>query len=145
MSRSYAIGELSAMAGTGVPTIRYYERIGLMPTAPRTTGNQRRYDDGHVARLRFIRHARDLGFGQDSVRELLQLKDRPEQSCEAADALARRHLEAVDQRIAHLQALRQELQRMIDACAGGAVSDCRIIESLAEPAGRRAGGAADAE
>lgn len=130
MAREYSIGELSRLTDTGVPTIRYYERIGLLPSAGRTAGNQRRYEAGQVSRLRFIRHARDLGFSQDAVRELLRLKDRPEHSCAAADGIARRHLDAVNDRIERLLALRRELERMIAACAGGVISDCRIIEAL---------------
>ena len=84
-------------------------------------------------RLNFIRHARELGFEVEAIRELLAMSERPEQSCAAADRLARHHLEEVDRRIAQLAALRAELQRMVHECSHGRISDCRVIETLEEP------------
>lgn len=130
------IGRLAAATGCKVPTIRYYERIGLLPPPRRSAGNQRLYEARHLQRLAFIRHARELGFALPAIRDLLDLNDRPEQSCAAVDAVAREHLDAVEARIARLQRLRGELRRMIAACAGGRVADCRILETLSEtPAG----------
>jgi DNA-binding transcriptional MerR regulator len=87
---------------------------------------------GHVDRLTFIRHGRELGFPRDAIRELLSLSDRPEQPCDAVDQLARRQLEQVEQRLARLSTLKSELERMIEQCAGGRVRDCRIIEALSD-------------
>ena len=134
MTAEFSIGRLAKAAGTSVQTIRHYERIGLMPAAPRSDGNQRLYDQGAQRRLIFIRHARELGFSLEAIRELLDLSDRPEQSCASVDAIARRNLEAVEQRILRLSALRQELARMVDQCRGGRVADCRVIEILSDHA-----------
>jgi DNA-binding transcriptional MerR regulator len=127
-----SIGELSRRTGVKVPTIRYYESVDLMPAPPRSEGKQRRYGESEVSRLVFIRHARDLGFGIDAIRELLAMSAQPEQSCAEADRIARRHLSEVDRRISQLVALRTELQRMVDACGHGRVCDCRVIETLAD-------------
>lgn len=124
------IGKLSAAAGVKVPTIRYYEQIGLLPEADRSTGNQRLYDKTTLERLSFIRHARDLGFPLEAIRELLSMADQPDISCAAADDIARRQLGAVRERITRLQALQTELERMVVQCAHGTVSDCRVIEVL---------------
>jgi DNA-binding transcriptional MerR regulator len=124
------IGKLGAASGVKVPTIRYYEQIGLLPGAERSTGNQRLYARAAQDRLAFIRHARELGFTLEAIRDLLGLSDRPDQSCAQVDAIARAQLQAVEGRIARLQALKGELERMVDLCAGGTISDCRVIEVL---------------
>lgn len=125
------IGQLAERTGCKVQTIRYYEQIGLMPGAARTEGNQRRFGSEHLERLNFVRHCRELGFSLDAIRKLLRLSDSPRQSCEAADRIARHHLEQVESRIARLEALRNELQRIIKQCRGGQMADCRIIKALA--------------
>jgi DNA-binding transcriptional MerR regulator len=127
-----SIGELASETGCKVQTIRYYERIGLLPEAGRTRGNQRRYGSDHLARLEFIHHGRELGFPLKAIRELLSLSDNPNQSCTAADEIARRQLQAVERRIKRLKALQAELKRMIVQCSGGAISDCHVIEVLAD-------------
>ena len=129
---SMMIGDLARRAGCKVQTVRYYEQIGLMPEPERTKGQQRRYGGGHLDRLSFIRHSRELGFPLAAIRELLGLSDRPEQSCAAADQIARRQLELVESRLVRLRALRSELKRMIVQCGGGRVAECRIIEALAD-------------
>ncbi|MFQ5784943.1 MAG: helix-turn-helix domain-containing protein [Alphaproteobacteria bacterium] len=128
----FTIGHMARETGCKVQTIRYYEQIGLMPQPYRTPGNQRRYGPGHVARLAFIRHGRELGFPLDAIRALLGLADDPDRSCEAADRMARVQLQAVESRIARLTALRTELERMIRQCRGGRVAECRVIEVLAD-------------
>lgn len=85
----FAIGELARRGGYAVQTVRYYEQIGLMPEPPRTGGRQRRYGEGHLKRLLFIRHARDLGFEVADIRSLLDLAAHPDQSCASVDAIAR--------------------------------------------------------
>jgi len=125
-----SIGNLSRATGVKVPTIRYYERIGLMPQPARSTGNQRLFAPAAVARLAFIVHARGLGFGLEAIRDLLGLVDDPDRPCEAADAIARAQLAEVEARIARLEALRSELERMIADCAGGRIAECRVIEAL---------------
>ncbi|AZI37732.1 putative MerR family transcriptional regulator [Caenibius tardaugens NBRC 16725] len=125
------IGELAATTATKVETVRYYERIGLLPPPGRTSGNYRSYGIEHLARLSFIRRARDLGFTLEAVRELLTLADDQERSCEAVDGIARAHLTEVDRKIADLMALRGELDRVIGSCSRGTVADCKIIDALA--------------
>ena len=120
------------MNSSSVQTIRYYEKIGLLPVAVRTEGNQRRYGQGHVGRLAFIRHSRELGFSIDSIRELLDLSDAPDSDCGAADEIARRQLRAVEARLAQLTALRSELTRMVGDCVGGRISGCHVMEVLAD-------------
>lgn len=127
-----AIGEAARRSGVKVPTIRYYEQIGLLPVPPRSEGNRRLYDDTDLRRLAFIRHARELGFEIDAIRTLLALQDDPDQSCASADAIARARLAEVDRRIASLTALRAELERMVTRCASGRVAECRVIETLAD-------------
>lgn len=128
-----AIGELAKATGCKVQTIRYYEQIGLLPAPPRTAGGQRRYSGIQARRLTFIRHARDLGFDIETIRQLLDLSDDPARSCADIDALARRHVTAIDEKIERLTGLRGEMRRMIGACRKGRISDCRIIEALTAP------------
>lgn len=130
--RDMPIGTLSARTGVKVPTIRYYEESGLMPKAARTEAGRRSYDGHDVSRLRFIRHARELGFEVGAIRQLLELNDHPDRSCREADALARVHLGEIDSRIARLTALRSEIGRMLDGCAHGRVEQCRVIQVLAD-------------
>jgi DNA-binding transcriptional MerR regulator len=117
-----SIGELSRRVDVKVPTIRYYEQIGLLPVPPRTEGRQRR----------FIRHARELGFDVEAIRELMSLSAKPEQPCEPADRIVIRHLESIERRIARLTLLRSELRHMLDDCRHGQVGECRIIQVLAD-------------
>lgn len=124
------IGTLAKKTGTKVQTIRYYEQIGLMPKPGRTEGGQRRYSEAELDRLSFIRHSRQLGFSLDAIRELLDLSDNPNRSCEDADAIARRQLKQVEQRMERLKALRAELKRMVHECSGGKSADCRVLEVL---------------
>lgn len=127
-----SIGELSRRTGVKRPTIRYYEQIEILPEPDRNGGNQRLYDQSTVDRLTFIRHARELGFPLEAIRDLLSLTDDPAQSCAAADAIARAQLASVQRRLARLQALKQELDRMVKQCAGGSIADCRVIEVLGD-------------
>ena len=132
MAKKVSIGEASRSCGVKVPTIRYYEQIGLLPAPPRTESNRRTFDAGDLRRLAFIRHARELGFEIDAIRTLLTLQDDPHQPCATADAIARARLEEVEQRINSLNALKSELAVMIESCSHGKVADCRVIEVLAD-------------
>ena len=111
-------------------TIRYYERISLLPAPARTSGNYRAYGAEHLGRLSFIRRARDLGFSIEHVRELLSLSDQRSRSCVGVDAIARQHLAEVERKIADLNAMRRGLSTIIDRCGRGLIADCRIIEAL---------------
>lgn len=132
MARPLTIGRVAEAAGCKVQTVRYYEQIGLLPAPPRSEGNQRLYDAAHVRRLAFVRHARELGFPLEAIRDLLSLADEPSQPCAAADSIARTQLAQVEQRIARLTSLKSELERMITQCQGGPVADCRVIEVLSD-------------
>jgi Cu(I)-responsive transcriptional regulator len=124
------IGKLAQAADTKAETIRYYERIGLLPSPPRTEGNYRDYSAADVRRLIFTRRARDLGFSIDQVRALLDLADHKDQSCEAIDVIAGEHLAEVKRKLADLMALRRELQFLIGQCRRGTRAECRILEAL---------------
>jgi Cu(I)-responsive transcriptional regulator len=124
------IGDLGKLTETKIETIRYYERIGLLPAPARTSGNYRLYSENQVGRLSFVRRARDLGFTIEEVRELLSLSDQKDRSCESVDAIARQHLADVDRKIADLTALRRELDSIIGQCGCGTIAQCRIIEAL---------------
>lgn len=127
-----SIGQVAENSGVKIPTIRYYERIGLLPEPPRTSSNRRQYGAEAVQQLRFIRHARELGFEVDAIRRLIELQHHPARSCEQADAIATAQLAAIDSRIARLTALKDELERMADCDRHGRVRDCRVIEILAD-------------
>ena len=127
---SFRIGDLADRTDTKVETIRYYERIGILPAPDRTSGNHQSYGPEHLGRLSFIRRARDLGFSIEEVRHLLSLSDQRNRSCSSVDAIARKHLADVDRKIADLRALRRELGSIIDRCDRGTIADCRIIEAL---------------
>lgn len=130
----FSIGTLAKRTDTKVQTIRYYEEIGLMPKAGRTAGGQRRYGESELDRLSFIRHARQLGFSLEAIRELLDLSDNPDRSCADVDRIAQRQLAEVQSRMARLEALQAELERMLSQCAQGSVSDCRVLQALGAPA-----------
>lgn len=132
MSYSLTIGKLAKETGCKVQTIRYYEQIGMLPAAMRTAGNQRVYREEDLKRLAFIRHARELGFNLDAIRELLSLSDDPDHSCKDADAIAKAQLIEVEHRIARLQSLKGELENMIQQCKGGKISSCRVVEVLSD-------------
>lgn len=126
---SYTIGALSQASGVNLETIRYYERTGLLPQPPREANGYRRYDEGAVKRLRFVRRGRELGFGIDEIRTLLQLADHPTQPCAQADALASRHLADVQAKIRDLLAVQEELKRLA-ACHSHNAEHCRLLEAL---------------
>lgn len=128
---SLTIGELSRQAQVKVPTIRYYEQIGLLAAPARTEGQQRRYGAGDVRRLNFIRHARELGFEVEAIRQLLDLTGTPDRACGDVHEITKAHLEEVKDKIARLTALRDELEAMV-ACDHRKIAECRIIEVLAD-------------
>ncbi len=129
---SVAIGEAARISGVKVPTIRYYEQIGLLPPPLRSEAGRRHFAPAELRRLAFIRHARELGFEVESIRTLLALQDDPNQPCATADAIARARLAEVEARIRSLLALKAELETMVEGCRHGAVADCRVIEVLAD-------------
>lgn len=134
MKDAIPIGGLARETGVKIPTIRYYESIGLLPAPPRSAGNRRLYDSTATDRLLFIHHARELGFDVDAIRELLALAEQPHRSCSKVDALAREQLKSVTSRIERLTALKSELESMIQSCAKGRIAQCRILDALSNHA-----------
>ena len=131
----FSIGQLSKQSDVKVPTIRYYEEMGLLEAPVRTEGNQRRYDRAGLERLRFIKHARDLGFSIDAIASLIELQTHPDRSCESANSIAVAQLSDVRARIRRLRALEKELVRIADGCDGlGTSADCYVLASLADHA-----------
>jgi len=129
----FSIGSLSKQTGVKVPTIRYYEQIGLIDPPDRTEGNQRRYRNEALQRLGFIKHARELGFSIETILALIELNDHPDRSCADATRIAREQLDDVRERIASLVRLETELVRISGGCNGaGVVSDCYVLASLAD-------------
>ena len=129
----FSIGALSKRTKVKVPTIRYYEEMGLLAAAERTSGNQRRYDKAGLERLSFIRHARDLGFSIEAISSLIALQAHPDRSCQAATEIAVSQLADVRAKIKRLRALEKELGRISKGCDGESVSeDCYVLASLAD-------------
>ena len=129
----FAIGELSRRTGVKVPTVRYYEQVGLIDAPERSEGNQRRYSNAELQRLGFIKHSRELGLSLDAIRELLSLSAEPAGPCETIDGIAQEHLHKVRSKISHLQSLERELERITSGCAQGShVRECYVQRSLAD-------------
>jgi len=131
------IGEAAAASGVSAKMIRHYERIGLLPEAQRSAAGYRRYDERDVHTLRFVRHARDLGFPLERIRDLIGLWHDRERPSRQVKALAREHLAAIDAKLAELQAVKATLERLVQCCHGDERPDCPILDSLAgeRPAG----------
>ncbi|MES1927184.1 MerR family DNA-binding protein [Salinisphaera sp. T31B1] len=128
---SYSIGQLAKTADTGVETIRFYERRGLMPEPPRAASGYRRYPPGAADRLRFIRRAKQLGFTLDEITTLLGLQAGGERAEVKGIALAK--LSEIEARLADLERMRAALQDMTRRCSGeGPVAGCPIIETLTD-------------
>jgi DNA-binding transcriptional MerR regulator len=130
--RATTIGGLAKASGVKVTTIRYYESIGLIDPPDRSDGGQRLYEKNAIERMNFIRHARDLGFSLDAVRELIALSSNRERSCAEIDEIARRHAADIRHRIKRLKALEREMERMIKSCSVSRVSECRVLAVLAD-------------
>jgi len=123
--------ELARRTGCNLETIRYYEKIGMMPEPPRTASGYRIYDDTHVARLRFILRGRELGFSIEELRGLLSLVDRGTQTCAEVQALTERHLANVRTKIADLRRIEKVLADTAARCSGEEVPECSVLETLA--------------
>ncbi|WP_298828112.1 Cd(II)/Pb(II)-responsive transcriptional regulator [uncultured Piscinibacter sp.] len=129
------IGDLAAESHTPVETIRYYEREGLLPAPARTAGNFRVYEEGHLQRLRFIRHCRGLDMSLDEVRTLLRHRDRPDDSCGDVNALLDEHIVHVSRRIRELRALERELRQLRQRCGEVRPAErCGILAGLVDAA-----------
>lgn len=121
---------LARRTGCNLETIRYYEKIGMIPDPPRTAAGYRVYDEGHASRLRFILRARELGFSLDEVRGLLTLVDRGTQTCAEVKARTEQHLSDVRAKIADLRRIETVLARTAAQCSGDKVPECAVLEAL---------------
>jgi len=129
------ISKVATAADVNVQTIRYYERRGLVPTPRRTPAGYRQYTDDAVARLRFIKHAQELGFSLQEIQELLGLRVRHGAACDTVERKTRKKIEVVQQRIRDLQRMKRTLERLAAACAvRRPTGDCPILEVLEDHA-----------
>lgn len=125
----YSIGKLSKATGVKVETIRYYERIALLPSPPRTASGYRQYDQWHREQLSFIRRGRELGFSLDDIRSLLELQ-RGGMACAEVQRMARKQIAELKQRIDDLTRLRKQLMTLEAQCHGGEAVACPVVEAL---------------
>ncbi len=129
----YSIGQLSEMTNVKVSTIRFYEEKKLIMPTNRSEGNQRGYSQNEVEKLSFIKHARDLGLGLESIRKLIELNNHPEENCRDAHEVAETHLNLVKEKIKKLKKLEKELKRIATGCSSGVkVKECYVIKSLSD-------------
>lgn len=123
--------ELAKRTGCNLETIRYYEKIGLMPDPPRRASGYRVYDEGHVRRLRFILRARELGFAIKEIQGLLTLVDRGNETCAEVKLRTEKHLADVRAKIADLRRIERVLAKTVAACSGDDVPECPVLDALA--------------
>ena len=129
-AQDVSIGGLSGLTGVNIETIRYYERVAMLPAPRRTQGGHRVYGPKEIRTLTFIRRARELGFGLDEIRALLDLAAPGKASCAEVRAIAAHHLEDVRAKIADLEKLERLLSKTIRQCSGKAVPDCPLLDVL---------------
>ena len=134
-----AIGSLSKHTSTNIETIRYYERVGLLPTPARSPGGYRLYGTDHVKRLNFVRRARTLKFSIGAVRTLLRLADERERPCAEVRVVAEAHLRDVRAKIADLRRMERVLKATVARCAAGRRVHCPVIEALYRNGSTQAG------
>lgn len=126
----FPIGALSTATGVNIETIRYYEKIGLIPAPPRNEGRQRVYDASHLKRLTFIRRGRELGFSLDQIRELLGLVRGADLTCAEVKTMTDAHVADIRRKVKDLRKLERALAELTAQCSGNAVPDCPILEAL---------------
>lgn len=126
------IGELARLAGVNLQTIHYYERRALLPKPPRTTSNYRVYPHDAVRRVRFIKHAQELGFTLEEIKELISLRATPRACCSDVRKRAEQKATQIDDKIHSLKAMRKALTNLMTECSSGedSVSECPILEAL---------------
>jgi len=124
------IGEAAEQAGVNVQTLRYYERRGLLPRAPRRSSGYREFPDDAVRIVRFIKRAQDLGFSLDEVEELLRLRRQSARNRGRIRGVAEEKIQQIDQKIAELERMKSALKTLVYSCHAGAALDCPIIEAL---------------
>jgi len=129
--REYSIGDLAKRTGVKVVTIRYYEKIGMMPKPPRSEGGQRVYVHENLRRLSFIRRSRELGFSLSEVRALLQLEKSADFTCDEVKALTLEHVADIRLKITDLRRMERTLKEMAAQCDKGEITSCPILDTLA--------------
>lgn len=132
----FPIGVLSSGTGVNIETIRYYEKIGLMPAPPRTEGRQRVYDGTHLKRLTFIRRGRELGFSLDQIRDLLGLVRGHDLTCAEVKAVTQQHVADIRRKVKDLKRLERVLTDLAAKCSGRSVPDCPVLDALCGSAGQ---------
>lgn len=128
----FLIGEISKQTDCHIETIRYYEKIGLLPNPPRSTGGHRLYNTQHLKRLNFICRSRKLGFSIEEIRNLLELVDQNDFTCQEVYDITQKHLDDIHEKIRRLKKLKNTLKMMAEQCQGGTHPVCPIIETLSE-------------
>lgn len=128
--RTLTIATLAKASGVHLETVRYYERIGLMPEPARTASNYRSYGPEHVARLSFIRRAREIGFSIGEIKELLILAEPGRASCAEVQKLTATHLDEVRAKIADLLKLERILASALERCSGETSPACPVLDML---------------
>lgn len=123
-------GELATQTGCNIETIRYYEKIGMLPPPPRSEGGHRLYGQNLVKRLNFVLRSRDLGFTLEEIRELLRVVDGGNYTCAQVEALAHEHVQDIRRKIKDLKKLKIVLETMASQCSGGKIPQCPIIDAL---------------
>jgi MerR family transcriptional regulator, mercuric resistance operon regulatory protein len=129
-AENVAIGEVSRLTGVNIETIRYYERIRMMPTPPRTASGRRVYGTADLRRLAFIRRARELGFSLDEIRALLRLGGPEKASCREVREIATHHLEDIRAKLRDLRKLERLLAKTVARCSGKMAPDCPVLDIL---------------
>jgi len=129
-ARNYTRGQIAALTGSNIETVRYYESIALMPDPPRSANGFRVYDQRHLKRLNFILRSRKLGFSIEEIRSLLSLVDEETFTCDEVKEVTVSHQKDIKQKISDLRKLEKNLATMISQCDGGTVPHCPIIETL---------------
>lgn len=124
------IGELSKLTGVNIETIRYYERIKMLPLPPRTAGGRRVYDRSHLRILAFVRRSRELGFSLDEIRELIRLGGPEKASCREVREIAAHHLDDIRAKIGDLRKLELLLAETVAQCTGTAALVCPVLDIL---------------
>ena len=129
----FSIGALSSDSGVNIETIRYYEKIGVMPKPARSKGGYRLYAADHIKRLTFIRRGRELGFSLDELRDLLRLVDGHKHTCAEVRTLTLEHVCDIRRKIADLKRLERVMTAIAAQCSGKRTPDCPIIDALFQP------------
>ena len=130
--RGYPIGAMSKQTGVNIETIRYYERIEIMPKPDRTAGGNRQYNYDQLKRLTFIKRSREIGFSIEEIRALLEMVDRRDFTCGEVHSMTINHLSSVKEKILTLRRLEEALEKMASECSRGDVPDCPIMDTLFE-------------